>query len=270
MTAPALEQLTGSVADLAAEARSTVILPKLEACNWQRKDKDGEGRNFVTDIDLETEAFLVKGLEQLLPGAGMIAEESKGAEQPDGFEWVVDPIDGTTNLMHGLPPYCISIALLEHRKPVVGVILEIHANELFTAWRGGGAYLNGRAIHVSSTPQIADALLCTGFPYDQSDTAYFDQWIQLYSALARSSHGVRRLGAAAVDLAYVAAGRLDGFYEYNLEPWDVAAGVVLIQEAGGIISDFQGEDEVLFKKELVASNGKLHGELLNRIQAFIH
>ncbi len=269
MTASSLAQLTQAVADLASAARSTVILPKVEAQDWKRHDKDGEGRNYVTDIDLTTEAYLIKGLRRLLPGAGVIAEESKDEAQPDSFEWVVDPIDGTTNLMHGLPPYCISIALLEHRKPVIGVILEIHANEAFTAWRGGGAYLNGKAIRVSSAAKISESLLCTGFPYDQSDEAYFEQWIQLYSTLARNSHGVRRLGAAAVDLAYVAAGRLDGFYEYNLEPWDVAAGMLMVEEAGGSISNFEGGDEVLFRKEMIATNGALHPALLERIRSYM-
>lgn len=245
-------------------------MPLLAEKNWSLKDKTGEGRNFVTEIDLKTEAFILQGLGKLLPEAGIIAEESQRINSNNALEWVVDPIDGTTNLMHGLPPYCISVALLQNKEPIIGVVHELFSNECFTAYKGGGAQLNGEAIHVSACSRINDALLCTGFPYDFSDKAYFDSWIQLYASLAKQAHGVRRLGAAAVDLAYVACGRLDGYYEYNLEPWDMAAGVLLVTEAGGSISGFSPEkNNPIFGGKVVAASPGIHRALLDEVIQFM-
>jgi myo-inositol-1(or 4)-monophosphatase len=265
-----LDSLCHEVVQLAKAARSEIVMPLLAAKNFKLKDKTGEGRNFVTEVDLKTEAFLLEGLRNLLPHAGIIAEESTRVDAGNAFEWVVDPIDGTTNLMHGLPPYCISIALLEEKLPVIGVVLELFSNECFTAWHGGGAYLNGKPIHASHCKNLQDALLCTGFPYDFSNEVYFDAWISLYATLAKKAHGVRRLGAAAVDLAYVACGRLDGYYEYNLEPWDMAAGVLLVKEAGGMVSDFNSDlANPIFTGKIIAAAPGIHSALLDHVQKFM-
>jgi myo-inositol-1(or 4)-monophosphatase len=201
----------------------------------------------------------------LAPEAGFIAEEGTG-ERKEGLNWIIDPLDGTTNFVHGLPCYCISIGLANGSDMLVGVVLEVTRNECFSAWKGGGAWLNGKAILVSQRRRLQESLLATGFPYDDFDKEA--AYMELLRALMHNSRGIRRLGSAAADLAYVACGRFEAFYEYGLNPWDVAGGALLVREAGGTVTDFGNGDDWLFGEELLASNGHIHGELIGPIGKF--
>ncbi len=216
--------------------------------------------NFVTYIDKQTEARLVKALGDILPSSGFIAEEKDYGKLSNEYNWIIDPLDGTTNYIHGVPAYCISIALQYKKEIVVGVIHEPNLNETFYAWKGGGAFLNGEKISVSGKKKLKDSLIATGFPYH--DYSQMENYMKTFHYLMRHSHGVRRLGSAALDLAYVACGRYDGFYEYGLSPWDVAAGTLIVQQAGGKNSDFKGGENYIFGKEIVASNANIFEEFL--------
>lgn len=207
--------------------------------------------DYVTQLDRECEAELVSGLGELLPEAGFVCEEGSGGGPRGELNWVVDPIDGTTNFIHSHPPYCISIALREGSAVVLGVVYEMSRDELFSAVLGGGAELDGAPIHVSDTP-LPQALVATGFPY--TDFSRQDPYMEVLCAAMRATAGVRRMGSAAADLAYVAAGRYDAFYEYGLHPWDVAAGALLVAEAGGQVTDFGGGDKYIDGAEMVATN----------------
>lgn len=215
--------------------------------------------NFVTHVDRGSEKLLVKGLSTIVPEAGFVVEEQTSEKKGDIFNWVVDPLDGTTNFIHGAPPYAISVALMEGDKVVVGVVLEVFSRELFYAWQNSQTYLNGQVVRVSAAPRVKDALLATGFPY--TEFGHIDAYMKTMTHFMRHSHGLRRLGSAATDLAYVACGRYDGFYEYGLHPWDVAAGALLVERAGGMNTDFSGGKNYIFGPEIVSANGFLHNEL---------
>ncbi|MDI3521088.1 MAG: monophosphatase [Anaerophaga sp.] len=230
-----------------------------------KPDVESKGRNdFVTQIDKASEKKLVEALGRLLPEAGFIAEENTSDKQGSIYNWIIDPIDGTTNFIHGLFPYAISIALQENNKIVAGVIYEAGMDECFYSWAGGPALLNGNEIHVSETSKIADSLIATGFPY--TNYSLINNFMDTLDFFMRNSHGVRRLGSAATDLAYVACGRFDAFYEYNLKPWDVAAGAFLVQQAGGKVSDFKGGNNYLFGKEIVCANSLMFDEMQQVIE----
>ena len=214
--------------------------------------------NLVTHVDHTAEDRLVEALEKILPQAGFIAEEGSG-EKGEGLNWIIDPLDGTTNFVHGIPCYCISIALVDGTEPLVGVVHEVTRDERFTAWKGGGAYLNGKRIQVSPRKELVESLLATGFPYD--DFGYEAEYMDLLRELMHRTRGIRRLGSAAADLAYVACGRFEAFYEYGLNSWDVAAGVLLVREAGGRVSGFAPSKDPLFDEEIVATNRAVHDEL---------
>ncbi len=232
-----------------------------------RMDSDSvltKGKNdFVTSVDKASEEHLVQGLGQIIPGSGFIAEEGTATNNSEKYTWIVDPIDGTTNFIHGAPPYSISIGLREEEQTVLGVIYEITADECFYAYEGGKAYLNGSEISVSETPELKDSLLATGFPYSEFNR--MQSFMKTLDYFFHNSHGVRRLGSAAADLAYVACGRYDGFYEYNLKAWDVAAGAFIVQKAGGKVSDFRGGDDYLFGAEIVASNSNIFNEFKDAV-----
>jgi myo-inositol-1(or 4)-monophosphatase len=222
---------------------------------------DTKGKNdFVTQVDKSTEVRLVEGLRKLLPESGFIAEEATSTEKGDRYNWIVDPIDGTTNFIHGLYPYAISIALREDEELVIGVIYEVGLDECFYGYKGGKAFLNEKEICVSQRPNVADSLIATGFPY--SDYKRLPQFMKSLEYFMAKSHGLRRLGSAATDLAYVACGRFDAFYEYNLNAWDVAAGVVIVRQAGGRVGDFSGGNDYLFGREIIASNDLIFDEFL--------
>lgn len=209
--------------------------------------------DLVSYVDKTAEIRIVEALQTLIPDAGFIAEEGTNDKRGERFNWVIDPLDGTTNYIHGLPIYSVSIALLENNELVSGVVYEVGHDECFYAWKGGGAFLNGKSIRVSTRSEIGNALLATGFPY--SDFSRLDAYVEMFKWAMTSARGVRRLGSAAADLAYVACGRFDAFWEYDLKPWDVAAGALLVAEAGGKVSDYKGGSDYLFGKEIVATNG---------------
>lgn len=216
--------------------------------------------NFVSHVDKESERQLVAKLKTILPRAGFIAEEGTGEPIPNGLNWVIDPLDGTTNFIHGLPPYAISIALMDKEEVIMGVIHEVTLNECFYSWGDNMAYMDGEPIRVTNTHKVSDALIATGFPY--YDYQRMGPFLVTMDYFMRNSHGLRRLGSAATDLAYVACGRFDAFYEYSLSPWDVAAGAFLVEQAGGVVSDFSGTNNYIFGKEIVASNHNLSEEFL--------
>ena len=259
-----LESLTQKVVEIAKEAgafireqRKTFSPDKIEI----------KGLNdLVSYVDKSAERMIVAGLEKILPGAGFITEEHTVNKTGDQYNWIIDPLDGTTNFIHGLPVYSVSIALQEYDELVLGVVYEINLDECFYACKSSPAYLNGREIKVSGCPAVAESLLATGFPY--YDFGKQAAYIELFAELMKNCHGLRRLGSAAVDLAYTACGRFEGFYEYNLNAWDVAAGIVIVKQAGGEVVNFNGGDEVLKTRELLATNGMITSELLHVIQKY--
>lgn len=218
----------------------------------------------VTETDVAVEQYLIKELQKLLPEAGFITEESQ-IEQNSKAEyiWVIDPIDGTTNFVHQIPIFCVSVALLHNKKPFLGVVYELNAKEMFSAEKDKGAFLNGNSIHVSHHTELQDTLIATGFPY--YDYERIDPYLNSLKVFMKETRGVRRLGSAAADLAYVACGRFDAFYEYSLSPWDVAAGILLVEEAGGKIAGFNATTDPLFGREILATNPSI----FNQVHAII-
>jgi len=217
--------------------------------------------DFVTEVDRAAEVAVIEELRRTYPDHGILAEES-GASQIAKSEycWIIDPLDGTTNFIHGVPQYCVSIGL-QHRDVITqGVVFDPVKNELFAATRGAGAYLNDRRIRVSKRDKLADCLIGTGFPF--RDGAGLDAYLAMFKSVTLASAGIRRPGAAALDLAYVAAGRFDGFWEIGLSPWDIAAGSLLVLEAGGLIGNLRGEAGYLESGEVVASTAKVFPQLL--------
>ena len=218
-----------------------------------------KGKNdFVTIFDKMSEKLLVEGLRELIPDSGFIAEEGTGQSNGEAYQWIIDPIDGTTNFVHGAPPFCISVGLAHNNVMIMGVIYDMFSNECYYSYTGGKVYLNGVECTTSPTNKVDDMLIATGFPY--TDFGRLPKFMQSLTFFMDNSHGVRRLGSAAIDLAYVAVGRYDGFYEYNLNPWDVAAGAFLVQQAGGMVSDFKGGNNWLFGKEIIAATSPVFHE----------
>jgi myo-inositol-1(or 4)-monophosphatase len=221
--------------------------------------------DFVSYVDKTAEARIVKRLAEILPESGFITEEQTATHRGEHFNWIVDPLDGTTNFLHHIPLYSVSIALMEDDEIVIGVVYEPNLDECFYASKGSSAFLNDKEIHVSEQKEMKNTLLATGFPYN--DFGKLDGYIDLFTWFARNTSGLRRLGSAAVDLAYTACGRYEGFYEYGLHAWDVAAGTLIVQQAGGTVSDFKGGDDFIFGSELLASNTLLHDPLLDAVKA---
>ncbi len=226
-----------------------------------------KGRNdLVTNVDREVETFIRGELATLFPEDSILGEEfGKEAHENKARVWMIDPIDGTTNFSQGIPIYCVSIALQEDGKTVVGVIYDPTRDELFSARLGQGARLNGAPMEISDQPELAQAVLATGFPpLKEGDT--FRTIVERMGNIVSASRGMRRLGSAALDLAYVAAGRLDGFWEYNLNPWDTAAGYLLVQEAGGKVSTDVGDTFTPYERSVVATNGHIHAAMLDALR----
>ncbi len=221
--------------------------------------------DLVSYVDKGAEEQLVAGLQKLIPEAGFLTEENTVEQKEAEYRWIIDPLDGTTNFVHGLPVFAVSVGLQYDGRIVSGVIYEINRDEAFYAWEGGGAFMNGEPIHVSSAERIDESLFATGFPVH--NFSRLDEYLAVLNRLMKDSHGLRRIGSAAADMAYVACGRVDAFFEYNLNPWDVAGGVIIVQEAGGVVTDFSGGDNFLEGRELVVG-GPVHGELLKVIQKF--
>ena len=220
--------------------------------------------DLVTEADIAAERLIVERIRSYHPRHAILTEESGDVvslgDAGSGYKWVIDPLDGTTNYAHSYPVFCVSIALEHEGRVVLGVVYDPTRDELFAAERGGGATLNGRGLHVSETDELNGALLCTGFPYDVRDRGDFARHFRNFIMRAQS---VRRDGAAALDLAYVAAGRFDAFYEEGLRPWDVAAGVLLVEEAGGRVTHYDGSPFRIYTPPIAASNGLIHEAMLD-------
>ncbi len=219
--------------------------------------------DLVTAADRKSEALIRERIRGRWPGHDVLGEEEGLRDTGSEYRWYVDPLDGTTNFAHGFPVFCVSMALQDKNETVAGVCYDPTRDELFAAERGKGAYLNDRAIHVSKIAKLAESLVGTGFP---SHKRHKNPNIYFYHQITLRSHGVRRAGSAALDMCYVACGRLDGFWEFNLNPWDTAAGVLLVEEAGGRVSDFHGGPFQLHSRETVASNGLIHDALLHEFE----
>lgn len=228
-----------------------------------RIEQKGSFSNLVSYVDKEAELRLVKRLTEIIPGAGFIAEEGTDSEGTNEYKWIIDPLDGTTNFLHGLPIFAISIGLTRKEQTILGVVYEVSHKECFHAVEGGKAYCNEKEIHVSRIQSLNESLLATGFPYYHTEKK--ENYLEIIRIFLEQTHGIRRLGSAAIDLAYVACGRMEGFFEYNLKPWDVAGGAFILQQAGGKVTDFSGGNNFLFGGELCAAGG-VHEEMLKVIQ----
>src|SRR3990170_9079796 len=260
-----LQEIEKSVIEICTEVGQFI---RHEGANFDHariEQKDGFN-NLVSYVDKEAERRLVAVFKKLLPEAGYITEEGTVVQsQNHEYNWIVDPLDGTTNFLHGLPIYAISVGLTRGNKIILGVIYHIVRQECFHAIEGGPAYCNGQIIRVSNILTLQQSLLATGFPYYHLDKK--EIYLDIIKEFLEKSHGIRRLGSAAIDLAYVACGRLEGFFEYNLNPWDVAAGIFIVQQAGGRVTDFTGGNNVLFSGELCAANSGMHDEMLEVIHS---
>jgi myo-inositol-1(or 4)-monophosphatase len=253
--------------EIAVRETAKFILKESDRFDISRTESKGL-HDFVSYVDKGSEEILVERLSVILPEAGFITEEGTSTKKGLKYCWVIDPLDGTTNFLHGIHPYSISIALLEDNEPVAGVVSEVSGNENFTSWKNGGAWLNSRQVHVSSASRLSDSLVATGFPY--SNFSRLEKYMNCLTHFCKTTHGIRRLGCASIDLAYVACGRFEAFYEYDLHPWDVAAGILLVREAGGCVSDFSGNEKNLTGDEIVAANRLVFPEFLENVSKFMH
>ena len=215
--------------------------------------------DMVSYVDKTAEQMIVAQLSILLPESGFIAEEGTSNKTGETYNWIIDPLDGTTNFIHGIPAFAVSIALKKYNELVVGVVYEINQDECFYAWKNSKAYLNGKEIHVSDNATLSTSLVATGFPY--YDFKRQASYMNLFSDVMQKCHGLRRIGAASVDMVYTACGRFDAYFEYNLKAWDIAAGVLIVKQAGGECFDFVGGADMLGSGDIVASNGKVSAEL---------
>ena len=222
--------------------------------------------DLVTQADRASEKMIVERIRRQWPEHDLIGEEGSRRESGSDFRWYVDPLDGTTNFAHGFPVFCVSLGLTHKGQRIAGVIFDPTRNELFAAERGSGSFLNGSALHVSKTKKLVESLVATGFP---SHKRHKNPNIHFYHLITLRSHGVRRAGSAALDLCYVACGRYDAYWEFNLNAWDTAAGVLLVEEAGGKVTNFSGGPFHLDSREVLGSNTLLHEELLKEFQAIM-
>lgn len=276
-----LQLLTEQTIEIVRQAGTFI---KAEAAKFDRSQTEYKAaNNLVSYVDKQAEEMLVAGLRQIFPQAGFITEEGTAGEDenPDELYWVIDPLDGTANFIHGLPVYCVSVGLVKSKIPIAGVIYHLGTEELFYGWQRGGAWSlslrytlgglpldstflqNATRLQVSPANTLSNSLLATGFPYYKFEKQ--DKYLKILETLMQSCHGLRRMGAAAIDLAYVAAGRFEAFYEYNLNSWDMAAGMLLILEAGGQITDFSGGQDWLFGGDVIAGCA-VQAELLEVIK----
>lgn len=223
--------------------------------------KSGQERNLVTEIDKRSEEIIIETIKKHYPTHDILAEESgKSQGQESNYKWIIDPLDGTTNYTHGLPIFCVSIGVERKEEIIAGVIYDPNNDELFTAEKGKGAFLNSKRIRVSQTDSLSQSLLVTGFPYNITENP--DYAVEHFINFLMKAQAVRRLGSAALDLAYIASGRFDGFWEVALNPWDMAAGILIVSEAGGKVSNFSGDIFSIYHKQILASNEKVHDEMV--------
>lgn len=235
-------------------------LGKITRRDIERKNKF----DFVTEIDLESERLIISTIKQRFPEHAIFSEESAKESVRDQYRWIIDPLDGTTNYIHAYPAFAISIALEYQQEIILGVIYDPLRDELFYGKKGGGAFVNGKAIRVSHISELKDSLLATGFPFRSKE--YLNIYLTAFASLFRRVSGIRRAGSAALDFAHLACGRCDGFWEIGLSPWDIAAGSVLIEEAGGLITDFGGGHQHIWTGNVVAGNKFIHDEVLKVVK----
>lgn len=254
-----LSQLCQEVISISKDT-GRFILSESEKIRNQHIESKGR-HDYVTYVDKTAEKKIIEALQRLLPEAGFLAEENTVKYEETEYTWIIDPLDGTTNFIHGLPVYSVSIALMHQKDIVLGVVYEPNLDECFYSYKGGNAFLNGKEISVSPKPKLQDSLLATGFPYH--DYSRLQKYLELFTWCLHNTHGVRRIGSAAVDLAYVACGRFEAFFEYGLSPWDVAAGGFILQQAGGVVSDFSGNKDFIFSREIIGTNKLIYDEFLN-------
>ena len=254
-----VEQLDKLLEDARVVVDIAVHFLKSEQRVFSNEVVEYKGFNdLVSYVDKTSEEILVNGLQKLIPDAGFITEENTLTLKNRDYVWIIDPLDGTTNFVHGIPCYCVSVGLTYKQELILGIVHEVNLDECFYARKGGGAYLNGTKILVSTIPTLSMSLVATGFPYH--DFKQMKEYMEVFDFCMKNSQGLRRLGSAAVDLAYVACGRFEVFYEYGLNPWDIAAGALIVKEAGGQVSDFKSENNFLFGREIIASNTAVHVE----------
>lgn len=258
-----LESITARASEIVKEVGAFI---RREAVSFNQQKVELKGYNdLVSYVDKGAEEMLVSMLKNIVPGCGFILEEKTSTiNESSSLKWIIDPLDGTTNYVHGVPCYCISVALAKDEEIIIGIVYELNHNELFCAWKNGGAYLNDHVISVSATLTPSSSLVATGFPY--TDFSFLEQYMQIFYYCIKNTRGLRRLGSAAADLAYVACGRFDAFYEYGLNSWDVAAGSLIVSEAGGTITDFKGKDDFIFGREILAANKNVHSSFLKIIK----
>lgn len=258
-------QLSSLLPEVEALVKAVGSFISTEAKKFNSDTIEIKAKNsLVSYVDKQAEEQLVEGLKKIFPEAGFITEEETTEQNDAEYRWVVDPLDGTTNFMHGIPVFAISIGLIQNDIPVLGVIYEISRDELFSASKGNGATLNGDTISVAQHKTLEDALTATGFPY--YDYSNMSGYLGMLQELMKGTRGIRRMGSAAVDLAYVSCGRFDAFFEYSLNAWDVCAGIILVQEAGGKVFDFSGGENYLYGREIVATSSLVSEEFMTKIK----
>jgi myo-inositol-1(or 4)-monophosphatase len=251
-----------------AARRAAAIINRASFDIDRIKVTEKQHNDFVTEVDQAAEQAIIEVLKTAYPDHAILAEESGASAnlQDQEYVWIIDPLDGTTNFIHGFPQYCVSIALQHRGQITQGVVYDPTRNELFTATKGAGAYLNEKRIRVAKRDKMADALIGTGFPFRTAEG--IDNYLGMFRVMTEKCAGLRRPGAAALDLAYVAAGRLDGFFEKGLKPWDIAAGALMITEAGGIVGDFTGESDYLYKGDAIAASPKIFAQMVSLLSPF--
>lgn len=257
-----LEEYCGKVADICKEAGG-YIRKEYQVFSNQSIEEKGL-HDLVSYVDKETENLLVQKLKKLIPESGFITEEDSTREISPTYNWIIDPLDGTTNFIHKVPTFSVSVALIKDNQLLIGVVYEINRDECFSAYQNGGAYLNGNRINVSKTERLSQSLLATGFPFRKFDK--LDNYLIVLKSLMQQTRGIRRIGSAAVDLAYTACGRFDCFFEYNLNNYDMAAGVLIVQEAGGKVYDFDGDKDMLSKGNVIAGGSLITRQVYEEIK----
>ena len=257
---------TVNIAVRAARAAGDIIVRSMDKID-RLTITSKRNNDFVSEVDRKAEEAIIDILRQSYPEYGILAEESGVQGEDAEFQWIIDPLDGTTNYLHGFPQFAVSIALKQKDRIIAGVIYDPVAQELFTASKGDGAQLNGKKIRVSGKVGLKGSLLSTGFPYH--DQSYLDTYMKTMTQLMAPAAGIRRPGSAALDLAWLAAGRTDGFWEFNLSAWDIAAGILIVREAGGLVTDFQGEDDCLKTGDIIAASPKVFPEMMKIISGSV-
>lgn len=258
-----MSEWSGILSTARTVVAETAVFISSEFESFDRDVIEKKGFNdLVSYVDKEAEKRLVAGLMPLISGAGFILEEADDIAA-DRFRWVIDPLDGTTNFVHGLPVFAISVALMDGEKVVLGIVHDIFHNNCYYASADSPAYCDDKVIRVSPAASIAESLIATGFPY--YDFEKIQAYLDILKALMQKSHGLRRMGSAAMDLVFVATGKMEAYFEYNLNAYDVAAGALIVQQAGGRVSDFKGGTDYIFGRQILASNGKVHQEMLDEI-----